>query len=210
MREPGVQLRGIERTPKNVKWMKHVFEKALRLYTIEDIESIAANISERNICARLGYHLQIVAESSRVIGYYADAEYNRKQGGRIKTIRNDNREIIEVTCDLILHSRGAFNERDNLIAIEAKKSGNSARKTKENDRNRLRALTRETYDGIWTFDAGTLPEHVCNYLLGVFIEFDPQRLRAEVEYYTNGELSSTFPVDLSELARSESYVPLAP
>lgn len=208
MREPGVQLRGIERTPQSIELMMHVFEKALRLYTIEDIENISANVSERNICARLGCYLQREAENSGLRGYYADAEYNRQQNGQLKTIVNDDYEIIEITCDLILHSRGRFFERDNMIAIEAKKRGNSASGTREKDRTRLRVLTRQTYDNIWSWGSGTLPERVCNYLLGVFIEIDPIRRLADVEYYVDGNLSQKFAVDLDELARSETYVPL--
>lgn len=66
--------------------------------------------------------LESVAIDHGLIGYFADAEYNRKQNGQIKTIIDENMEEVKVQCDLILHSRGKNVERDNLIAIEMKKS----------------------------------------------------------------------------------------
>jgi hypothetical protein len=38
--------------------------------------------------------------------YFVDAEYNRKQEGQLKTILNNQQRVINITCDLILHSRG--------------------------------------------------------------------------------------------------------
>ena len=58
-------------------------------------------------------------------GYYTDVEYNRNRGNIKtvkKTIKGPTEHIINVTCDLIMHSRGKHPEQDNLIAIEMKKS----------------------------------------------------------------------------------------
>lgn len=45
-------------------------------------------------------------------------------------------------------------------------------KEKENDKARLVALTKDSYDGVWSFDGKTLPEHVCGYDLGIYYEID--------------------------------------
>lgn len=47
--------------------------------------------------------------------------------------------------------------QDNLIAIEMKKA-NCADMEKDKDRVRLMALTRNSYDSVWSADAKILPE----------------------------------------------------
>ena len=37
--------------------------------------------------------------------YYVDVEYNRNKG-KIKTIIDDNENVININCYLIIHSRG--------------------------------------------------------------------------------------------------------
>lgn len=105
--------------------------------------------------------------------YYVDVEYNRNEN-KLKTIRNGNYEIIAITCDLIIHSRGTFVEQDNLLVLEMKKSS-APQVEKEKDRERLCALTKSTFDDIWSFDGTCHPEHVCRYLLGIFYEINFQR-----------------------------------
>ena len=50
-------------------------------------------------------------------GYYVDTEYYRLKVPREKAnLKNDR-----IRCDILFHSRGAYNSRiDNLLAIEAK------------------------------------------------------------------------------------------
>ncbi|MEK3699087.1 hypothetical protein NYE33_19120 [Paenibacillus sp. FSL R10-2199] len=38
------------------------------------------------------------------------------------------------------------------------------------DKNRLIALTKDTFDMVWSFDGTSLLEHVCRYKLGVYYE----------------------------------------
>lgn len=59
------------------------------------------------------------------------------------------------------------------------------------DKNRLIALTKDTFDNVWSFDGTSLPEHVCRYKLGVYYEVNISRREVYVEYYKKGELSST-------------------
>ena len=76
--------------------------------------------SERHLCSRLAIQFEKLLPSYNLGAYYADTEYNRKQEGKIKTIVLGDMQVIKVTCDLIVHSRGEQG-RDNLIAIEMAK-----------------------------------------------------------------------------------------
>jgi hypothetical protein len=166
------------------KAMYSLFQNALRLFLNKDAASIRSNISERNLCSRLAMQFENLLPSYHLQGYYADPEYNRKQGGEIKTIVSDDMVVIKVTCDLIVHSRGEKG-RDNLIAIEMAKPD----KTKEqvhSDRLRLMALTKQSFDGIYSYDGVTHPQHVCGYLLGAFIMVDRVRQIASVEFFEDG------------------------
>ena len=58
---------------------------------------------------------------------------------------------------------------------------------KERDKARLVALTKDSYDEIWSFDGKTLPEHVCGYELGIYYEIDRKRSSIYVEYYAKGK-----------------------
>ncbi len=169
--------------------MKKMFKQALRDFVKDESDSIRSDVSERMLCARLSVPLEKLARDSGYKNYFADVEYNRKQDGEIKTILDDNEQIIQITCDLILHSRGIEVNKDNLIAVEMKKSTRSI-ESKNKDRNRLRALTKESYDGVWSWGGGVLPEHVCGYSLGVFIDINLEESKLHIEYYKKGKLSS--------------------
>jgi len=112
----------------------------------------------------------------------------------VKTILDGQERVVAITCDLILHSRGKLIRDDNLIAIEMKKSSGS-KADKESDRNRLRALTKESYDGIWSADGITRPEHVCGYKLGLYMELDIRARKCLLEYYRRGCLQRTAEMD---------------
>ncbi|MGM0867350.1 MAG: hypothetical protein ACQEWF_22025 [Bacillota bacterium] len=119
--------------------------------------------------------------------YFVDVEYNRNKGGQIKTIRNSEEKILNITCDIILHSRGTNIKQDNLIAIEMKKS-TQTENDKNTDRERLMTLTKDTYDDIWSYDGKTFPQHVCGYKLGVFYEVNINSQNINIEYYKKGNL----------------------
>ncbi len=157
----------------------------------QEKRSLLDDVSERNSCARLGYYLQKRSDEAGITGYYADPDYNRKQGGQVKTILDENFEVITIQSDLLLHSRGEVVGRDNLIAIEMKKSYRS-QSEKDDDRKRLRAMTKKS-DGVWAYDGKTHPEHVCGYMLGIFIEVDLRSSSISVEYYRNGKFRNADP-----------------
>lgn len=166
--------------------IRQVFEQSMDLFFQHETQEVLEGVSERNNCGRLSIYMQQVAQERALTGYFADPEYNRKQNGSVKTILDSRLKVVTINCDLILHSRGQILSEDNLIAIEMKKKDGPKRE-KEKDRERLRALTKASYDGVWSADGATLPEHVCGYVLGVFAELDRSRREFRFEYYQRGE-----------------------
>ena len=124
------------------------------------------------------------------MNYHVDVEYNRNQG-RIKTIIADDFSIVNITCDLIVHSRGENIEQDNLICLEMKKSSRP-NKEKIKDKERVRILTKDSYDDIWSYDGKTLPEHVCRYVLGIYYEINYGEKMISIEYYSKGEFVNQY------------------
>ena len=151
--------------------LEKIFYSSLAVFFAKERVNIMNGVAERNLCARLAHYMELEASNNNLFGYYADVEYNRKQNGEVKTIMDGDLKVIRINCDLILHSRGELIDRDNLIAIEMKKE-ERPRYEKESDINRLRAMTKKSYDDIWSFDGQTHPEHVCGYEFGFFIEID--------------------------------------
>jgi hypothetical protein len=160
-----------------------------------DHESIMSDVSERNLCGRLAIFLTEEMNKLGIKGYYADTEYNRKQGGKIKIILSGDYQVIQINSDLIVHSRGEITECDNLIAIEMKKA-HRPRDEKISDRHRLMAMTKDSYDDIWSFDGTTHPEHVCRYVVGYYIIIDVRRNKLNFEMYQKGHLTAQWQEDI--------------
>lgn len=169
----------------NCNQMKKLFVKALKVFLEQEADQIMSDVNERNLCGRFAHYLQVVADDAKLAGYHADPEYNRMQDGRVKTILDEEMVVSTINCDVILHSRGTKLPDDNLIAMEMKKSSAPASK-KDMDRKRLRALTKESFDGVWSADGMAHPEHVCGYKLGVFVVLDRRSRECQVEYYGRG------------------------
>ena len=163
-----------------------MFKEAISIFLNKEKKNILTNVAERNLCGRLSYYMESLFEKYDINGYFSDTEYNRKQEGKIKTILDDELNVVVINCDLIVHSRGINIEQDNLIAIEMKKS-NRSEEEKNSDRNRLRALTKDSYDDTWSYDGKTLPGHVCGYKLGFYIEIDRNRKNCLFECYMKGQ-----------------------
>lgn len=164
------------------------FAQSNRKFLRTQTDLILSGVSERCLCGSLMTCLRYILDDTEFAEYHSDIEYNRNYNGSIKTIFRGNHEVINVTCDLIVHSRGEKPAQDNLLAIEMKRiEHDEDEKTK--DRNRLIALTKPTYDeNLYSYDGVTLPEHVCGYVLGVFYEIDKNNRRILLEYYVGGEL----------------------
>lgn len=167
-----------------------LFEEANLAFLQAEHSLFRTEVAERTLCGALMLHIHdIIKEDDSYSGYYADVEYNRNAGGIKtirKTIRGQQEEIIPINCDLILHSRGENVDQDNLIAIEMKKS-NAPSAEKQKDRERLIALTKDSFDDVWAWDHN-LPEHVCRYVLGVYYEINYRQKEIYIEYYRRGEL----------------------
>jgi hypothetical protein len=159
--------------------LEELFWSSFQKFLSVDRGLIIRNVSERALCARLAIYLECLKGRFGLDAYHADVEYNRNQD-RIKTIIDGEAQVIAITCDLLLHSRAAIVGRDNLIAIEMKKA-DRPHAGKETDRKRLRVMTGPNDH------AATLPEHVCGYELGIFIEMDALGETFSVETFRNGE-----------------------
>lgn len=164
---------------------RQVFDQSLVFFLSKEVDALLGNVNERNNCGRLAIYMEDIARNYGLNAYYADTEYNRKQDGRLKTILDDDYKIVTINCDLILHSRGKVVAADNLIAVEMKKS-DRPEKEKQKDRDRLRALTKASYDDVWSADGVALPEHVCGYVLGAYVEINRAKRICLVEYYSSG------------------------
>ena len=169
--------------------LEELFDESLEEFFNRETENILNGVAERNLCCRLALYLENNAAKYELSEYYADTEYNRNQNGRIKTILDDNMQVVSINCDIILHSRGEIVDRDNLIAIEMKKS-ERPEEEKVSDRVRLRALTKDSYDEIWSFDGKSLPEYVCGYEIGYFIEINRATRKYILQTFSKGELIS--------------------
>ncbi|ELE1909268.1 hypothetical protein ACW0FU_004286 [Vibrio vulnificus] len=167
--------------------LERIFHESLNDFFQREANNILSGVAERNLCSRLAMQLEPRAMMNGLAGYYADTEYNRKQNGKVKTILDDDMQVVVINCDLILHSRGEIMGRDNLIAIEMKKSERPEAE-KVSDRARLRTMTKPSFDDIWSFDGETHPEHVCGYELGYFIEINRQNREYIVQKFAHGEL----------------------
>lgn len=165
--------------------LRDLFSETLAEFLAEEADSIASDCSEQMLCGRLAMVLQRRALEAGFAGYKADTEYNRNYDGRIKTIINEVFEVIPIRCDLILHSRGNAT-KDNLIAIEMKKQVHTEEAT-QRDRERLKAMTRSTYDNRWDPLCGEPPEHICDYELGYLLILNRNDRSVRVEEYVGGE-----------------------
>jgi len=166
-----------------------IFENANENFLKDDLELLNLKVSERTLCGALMLHLNEIIKDSEFAGYKVDVEFNRNKNGKlktlIKTVKGPKNIELKINCDLIVHSRGNNIKHDNLIAVEMKKS-NRKQSEKENDRVRLMALTKDSYDDIWSFDGKTLPEHVCRYSLGIYYEVNFSSRIITIEYYKKG------------------------
>lgn len=166
-----------------------IFETANKIFLNENANFILNDVAERSLCCTLGQciysEIRNNSKYSRYSRYHVDVEYNRNKG-HVKTICNDDLEVVSIIPDLIVHSRGEIIEKDNLIVLEMKKSYRAMKEKKE-DKDRLVVMTRESYDGVWSFDGKTLPEHVCGYDLGIYYEVDIRHKLIYIEYYAKGK-----------------------
>lgn len=145
------------------------------------------DVAEQALCSELKAFLREELNQTIYREYHIDNEYNRNCG-EVKTILNGEMKVVHIQCDLIVHSRGENEQRDNLIAIEMKKAYQT-QESKDSDRDRLCALTKRKHnDEVYSYDGKTFPKHVCGYQLGVYYEIDKDGKKVLIEYYKEGKL----------------------
>ena len=158
--------------------LKELFNESIAIFFNTEAKNIAGGTSERNLCCRLAMTIENKMKENGIQGYYADTEYNRMTYDKIKKVWIGGSPTT-VVCDLVVHSRGEVPDKDNLIAIEMKKSSSSHHKKIEQDKSRLRSMTECT-------ECRTSPGHVCGYQIGFFIEIDPQQHAYKIEEFRGG------------------------
>ena len=168
-----------------------LFKAANEKFLAEERLLFDNNVSERTLCGALMLKIHdFIKNNNSYKGYFVDVEYNRNKGNLktiYKTYSGPKNKIIQINCDLILHSRGKNIKQDNLLAIEMKKS-NRKKQDNKHDRERLEALTKDSFDDVWANDGCALPEHVCGYVLGVYYEINNKQQKVLLEYYRKGKL----------------------
>lgn len=174
-----------------IKELKKIFNKANDRFLLKSKQMIYDDVSERCLCSELKSFLKDELDKTPYKDYYIDNEYNRNCG-KVKTTINGEMKVIIIQCDLIVHSRGTNEQRDNLIAIEMKKSY-QAQEYKDSDRDRLCALTKRMHNNeVYSYDGKTFPKHVCGYGLGVYYEVDKDKKKILIEYYKDGEMFESY------------------
>lgn len=142
----------------------HKVNKAIEVFYKTDSFLLESKMNEMTICGRLAMYLQDEFKDFR--GYYVDIEYYRLKVPR----KNANLRDDRIRCDILFHSRGAYNSRvDNLLAIEVKLEGNTD--DGSNDRSRLADFvmpeTTETPKGA-----------IHSTLVGLFLRFGEKECTA--------------------------------
>lgn len=181
--------------------LEEIFEEANMAFIRKNMTLFDTQVSERTLCGALMIELHEVLKESRYSGYYVDVEYNRNVGGKLKTlkktIRGVGEQIVTINCDLIVHSRGQNIYRDNLIALEMKKS-TARQRDKDSDRSRLECLTKSPRQDVWSYGGSVLPEHVCGYGLGIYYEVNFKRNKLLIEYYKKGYCYHQYTIKINE------------
>jgi hypothetical protein len=162
-----------------------LFKESVNTFFAKETTNILSGVSERSLCSRLAMYLEDNFSRFSITGNYnADTEYNRKQNGEVKTILDDQMQVIVISCDLLVHSRG-MEVPDNLITIEMKKS-HRPEAEKQSDKNRLRAMTKK--QDVYSTDGQTNPEHVCGYIIGIYMEINNKARTCLFEKYKGGNI----------------------
>ena len=167
------------------------------LYKV-DYDNIRFGASERNICARLAYHIEnkmrwydMNNNVNDFRHYYADVEYDRMGNGDRKCYENSEHLPQPMISDLLIQSRG---ENPNYLAVEMKRK-KSYNKRRE-DRDRLKALVSSE---------PVRKELPCVYgtLVGAFIIYSPDDIKIEVyeNVGTHGDNTGVIKMRYDEVQR---------
>jgi hypothetical protein len=166
---------------------REFFDAAFDDFLEVETPLIETGVSERSLCARLLLHLDRQRHRDRwdleFRHYFVDADYNRMQNDYVKRMWR-NGEAVTIQCDVLVHSR---TQPDNLIAIEMKKSTEPL-DDRNRDRERLTILTSQPGPlGVRVRDG--VPDYVCGYALGLYLELNEARRNFLIEEYRDGRLA---------------------
>lgn len=173
--------------------MKNIFEKANQKFLIEQKDLLQKNVSERSWYNHLSNYIKQISKEYDIDDIYnADIEYN-KNLGHVKMILDDTDSYkeLKIQCDIIFHSRGKVINQDNLICIEIKKFTRPLEE-KIKDKNRVRILTKDTYNDDIRLEMDVLPQYVCKYILGIYYEVNIKESKVYIEYYKKGILDDNY------------------
>lgn len=165
----------ITRDENGFENLKDLFWEANRAFIEKDLDLLYEDISERCLCGALMHELNKQLEKNGCNNYYADVEFNRNKK-RIKQLHNDDGFVSNILPDIIVHSRGKEN-LDNLLVLEMKKIS-ANQQDKENDRNRLKKMTKQNCNG---------NSYSYEYRLGIYYEINFEKKQILVEFYQDGE-----------------------
>ncbi|MEA1847508.1 hypothetical protein U9K52_01165 [Chryseobacterium sp. MHB01] len=166
-----------------------IFIQASDQFVENERDLILSTVSERCLCGSFMLILRRILDNTEFNNYFTDIEYNRNEG-RVKTIINDEFETLNITCDLIIHSRGNIINQDNLLAIEMKRDYHPLDE-KIKDKKRLKALTQPISE-VTEMSNGGFPINVCGYILGVYYEISVPQREIFIEYYVNGNVLNNY------------------
>ncbi len=167
----------------NLKNLKGMFWEANRAFLENHASLLKRELSERCLCGALMYELNKQLEKNGCNNYYADIEFNRAFENTINNVKHlpdEEGTPKRVFPDIIVHSRGKVTP-DNLLALEMKKSS-ANQQDKENDRNRLRKMTKQNCDE---------SHYSYKYKFGVYYEINHNESQIVVEFYQTGRRIST-------------------
>jgi len=174
----------------NFEKLCEIFRKSNENFLSRELNLILSWVSERSLCWKLSFYLNDKIKKSEFNKYHVDVEYNRNYGWNIKTIIDSKEKVLNITCDIIVHSRWENKNQDNLIAIEMKKS-TWKEDEKQKDKDRLIALTKKLNDWVWTYWWWDFPKHVCWYILWIYYEIDIENKKLILELYKEWVLWKT-------------------
>ena len=156
-----------------------------RLYKV-DYWNIYYGVSERNICARLAYHIEVkmrkydkVHNSCLFRGYYTDVECDKMNNGDTKQYKDMMSEPRPMVSDLLIHSRGVPR---NYLAVEMKRKKNYNKRREDRDRLMSMVSTRPLDSNL---------RCVYDTLVGVFIIYSKDAVMIEIYENVDGEGMNT-------------------
>lgn len=79
-----------------IQEMVRIFEKANKDFLQEQSTFILSGVSERSLCGELMKYVAREISDTKFSRYHVDVEYNRNEGGKLKTIKNDKDIVIPI------------------------------------------------------------------------------------------------------------------